>query len=169
MQGEPEVVTMPSCANSAILAEDRSSWTCGVCGRTYTSLGSLRNSTCRSLEDAQEGPQAPPGATIATEDGPTPVGRVERTPDGQYVVLNLTPDELVGLANRVVDLLADSDLAQDNNVQLNIAMLMLATVHLRAFGVPAPEVMQLVTIAWNGNETGMFALFGPGGIHSSPV
>lgn len=132
-------------------------WVCARCGERYTTLTAGQSAKCGS---GATPPTEAPGASRSddrSEQAARPVGRVTRSPGGDSVRLELTPEEVADLANRIlVAMSAAPDL--EPTAQVWISMLFLATAQLSALGVPHTEVMQMVTVAWNGKETGIFKL-----------
>lgn len=145
----------PVPAKKCLVQLEGTWWVCARCGGRYETVTQGQQADCgATATPLPEGSNAPRSDDRAVQAS-RPVGRVVRSPGGDSVRLELTPEEVAELANRIlVAMSAAPDL--EPTTQVWIAMLFLATAQLAAVGVPHTEVIQLVTVAWNGKETGLF-------------
>ena len=105
-----------------------------------------------STPDAQDRPRN----DAAPKAGPTPVGQVRVDPEANQASIELSPEGLRVLANNVIMEMAKTQIPTD--LPHMIAFTMLGVALMKQLGLGHNEVMQVVSIAWNGDATGLFVL-----------
>ncbi len=111
--------------------------------------------TCQDLFPPPEGLGSPRNDE-APPQGSSPVGEVNVDPGANTATIALSPEGLRALANDVIQEMAKTQLGTD--LPHIIALTMVGVAYLKAMGMGHNEIMQVVSIAFNGDVTGLFSL-----------
>lgn len=106
-------------------------------------------------ESAPDAPGSPESDDL-TRPAPTPIGEVNVDPEANTATLSLTPEGLRQLANEVISEMSKTKLGTD--IPHMIAFTMLGVAYLKHMGMSHNDIMQVVSVGFNGDVTGLFAI-----------
>lgn len=102
--------------------------------------------------DAQDSPES----AAALQGEPKVVGRISVDPESNQAFVELTPEALRGMMTAVMRELATTHIPAE--IPSMIAMTMLGVMYLKRLGMDHNNIMQVTSIAFNGDVTGLFIL-----------
>lgn len=101
-----------------------------------------------------------PGSDPLTSPAPDPIGTVTVEPGAEMATLSLTMEGLRKLAGEVLAEMGKTQLGTD--IPHMIAFTMVGAAYLKRMGMDHNQVMEVVSVGYNGDVTGLFMLdFGP--------